>query len=112
MRPRETIVRVRGGGIAAVLDLIRTGQLKFDFVQTRHHGRNLWLAVIKRLATDPVLRDAFVFATDQHCRMRFRHGRTVEIDVDEDTVLIGIDCESEEIIRLVAGPEFERTEEP
>lgn len=103
----EAIVRVRGGGIAAVIYLVRTEQLKFDVVSTRHHGRNLRQAVLRKLAANLALRDALVFATSQGCAIRFRHGHTIQVDTD-DTVLIGIDCDAAEIIDLVGGPEFER----
>jgi len=74
----ETIVRVRGGGMAAVFNLIKTGQLKFSVVSTRHHGRELRQAALRKIARNVVLRDALVYATSMSCSIVFRHGHTVD----------------------------------
>jgi len=107
----ETIIRVRGGGISSVLHLIKTGQLKFSVVSTRHHGHNRRQAVLRKIAANPALRDALVFATSQGCTIRFRDGHTIKVDTD-DTILVGIDCDAAAIVKFVGGPDFERTSPP
>src|SRR5438045_3349317 len=97
----ETVIRVRGGGVAAVMHLMRTKQLVFTVVDTRHHGRNLMQAALRKLADHISLRDALVLATSMECRIEFRHGTSIFINTDKDQILIGIDCDPNEAVRLI-----------
>ena len=109
MSRHEVIARIRGGGMVAVVDLIRTKQLRFDVVETRHHGANLHQTALKILAVYPHFRDALVYATGNRCKIRFRHGTAVSIDTDGRIILVGIDCDPDEATRLIAGAELQQT---
>ena len=103
----EITVQMRGGGMLAVLHLLRTKQLVFEVVATRHHGQNLRQTALRKLAIYPVLRNALVYATAQGCLVRFRHGRGIEVDIETDTILVGIDADPNEVAAVIAGPEFQ-----
>src|SRR3989344_1071539 len=102
----EVVVRMRGGGMATVIDLIRSGQLKFTVSPSRHHGGNILQVVLRKLVANPALRDAMAFATAKGCAMEFRHGHKIHVDVEKGTIFIGIDCDPDEAVQLLAGHEF------
>ena len=104
---QRTVIRIEGDGIAAVFYLIKTGQLKFRVVMTRHHGPNLWRAAVKKAAAHAAFRDALVYAAALDCLVRFRHGHTIDF-AGKKTILIGIDCDPDEAVKFIAGPEFSR----
>ena len=112
MATGEVFVRMRGDGMVAVLNLIKRRRLKFEVSPSKHHGANIEQSALGKLAEYPVLRDALVYATAWGIRVQFRHGHTHEIRVYERLIILGIEYDSAEAAKLIAGPEFEQTTLP